>query len=56
MAAAQCTGRGPHAECPARTLTPTCWVAAQKLRCRNSILIWMPTAAEERGGGAAKRW
>lgn len=36
---------------PARTPTRTCRVAAQKLRCRNSILIWTPTAAAERGGG-----
>ena len=52
----RCTGWGPHPEWPAHTPTPTCRVAAQKLRCRNSILIWTPTAAGERGGGAAKRW
>lgn len=47
----RCPGWGLHPESPARTPTRTCRVAAQKLRCRNSILIWTPTAAAERGGG-----
>lgn len=33
-------------------ITPTCQVAAQNVRCRNSSLIWTPTAARrwEEGG------
>lgn len=40
----------PH---PDPALVPTCRVADQNVRCRNSTLIWTPTAARKREDGQA---